>query len=404
MIACADDLVAARVKFSPDKGRSRMVQRLVGTFLLCVFLVPGVAWHAMAEDGVSANEIRLGMANAQTGTAAALGTHIKTGAQAYIDRVNAAGGVGGRKITLIVKDDGYEPPRSVAATKAFIENDKIFALFGYVGTPTSSAVVPVASRAQVPYLFPFSGAEFLRNPVNKFVFHVRASYFDETDAMVERLTQDLGVKKIAMLMQDDAFGEAVKGGVARALFKRRMKIHAESRIKRNSMEIDAGIEAMKIAQPEAIVFVGTYSQMAAAVKKAKAVGLAARFLTVSFIGTENFIAEAGADGNGVYITQVMPSPHDISLPIVKNYLADTKGRNLGYTSLEGYINAVVLVEALKNLGAAPTRSTLVAALETLTADLGGFAVRFSPTNHQGSTAVFLTRVQDGKAIPQTRMQ
>lgn len=374
----------------------------------CIFLVAlmlfGGSAGALAEDGISKSEVLLGMANAQSGPAAGLGTGIKAGAQAYFDRVNAAGGVGGRKITLLVKDDGYEPARSAAATESLINADKVFALFGYVGTPTSAAAVPVASKAQVPYLFPFTGAEFLRNPVGKFVFTMRASYFDETETMVERLIKDLGVKKIALLMQDDAFGEAVKGGVARALFKRDMKIHAEARIKRNSMEIDAGVDAMKQAQPEAIVFVGTYKQMAAAVKKAKATGLKARFLTVSFIGTENFIAEAGADGEGVYITQVVPSPHDTALPIVKDYLADIKGNNVGYTSLEGYINAAVLVEAMKKAGAEPTRASLLAALESLKIDLGGVAIQFSAASHQGSKSVFLTRVQDGKAVSQTKMQ
>ncbi|MBK9237747.1 MAG: ABC transporter substrate-binding protein [Rhodoferax sp.] len=372
--------------------------------LFVVVTLFGGSAGALAEDGISKSEVILGMANAQSGAAAGLGTGMKAGALAYFDRVNAAGGVGGRKITLLVKDDGYEPARSAAATESLIHADKVFALLGYVGTPTSAAAVPVASKAQVPYLFPFTGAEFLRNPVGKFVFTMRASYFDETEIMVERLIKDLGVKKIALLMQDDAFGEAVKGGVARALFRRDMKIHAEARIKRNSMEIDAGVDAMKQAQPEAIVFVGTYKQMAAAVKKAKATGLKARFLTVSFIGTENFIAEAGADGEGVYITQVVPSPHDTSLPIVKDYLADIKGNNVGYTSFEGYINAAVLVEAMKKAGAEPTRASLLAALESLKIDLGGVAIQFSAASHQGSKSVFLTRVQEGKAVSQTKMQ
>ncbi len=360
--------------------------------------------HAHAEDGVSPGELRIGMANALSGPTSGLGLGMKSGAEAYIAKINAGGGVHGRKIVLVSKDDGYEPARSAAATEALLGTDKVFTLFGYVGTPTSSAAVPVASKAQAPYLFPFTGAEFLRNPVNKWVFNVRASYFDETEAMVERLTKDVGAKKIAMFMQDDAFGEAVKGGVARALFKRDMKLHAETRYKRNTMEVDAGVEAMKTAQPDAIVFVGTYKQLAATVKKAKAAGVKSRFLTVSFIGTENFIAEAGADGDGVYITQVMPSPVDASVPIVKNYLADMEGSKVGYTSLEGYVDAVVLVEALKKVGPNPTRAGLVAALESLSADIGGLKVAFSASSHQGSKSVFLTRVQGGKAEPQAKMQ
>lgn len=378
----------------------RQVLRLLPLVLSLAAATPA----ARAEDGVTPGELRIGMANALSGPASGLGLGMKSGAEAYIAKINAGGGVHGRKIVLVSKDDGYEPARSAAATEALLGTDKVFTLFGYVGTPTSSAAVPVASKAQVPYLFPFTGAEFLRNPVNKWVFNVRASYFDETEAMVERLTKDVGARKIAMFMQDDAFGEAVKGGVARALFKRDLKLHAETRYKRNTMEVDAGVEAMKTAQPDAIVFVGTYKQLAATVKKAKAAGVTARFLTVSFIGTENFIVEAGADGDGVYITQVMPSPMDASVPIVKNYLADMEGSKVGYTSLEGYVDAVVLVEALKKAGPNPTRAGLVAALESLSIDVGGLKVAFSASSHQGSKSVFLTRVQGGKAEPQAKMQ
>jgi ABC-type branched-subunit amino acid transport system substrate-binding protein len=183
-----------------------------------------------------------------------------------------------------------------------------------------------------------------------------------------------------------------------------MKIHAVTRFKRNTLEVDDGVEAMKQAQPEAVVFVGTYKQLAAIVKKSKAAGVNARYLTVSFIGTENFIAEAGADGDGVYITQVMPSPEDAAVPIVREYLSDMKGSNLGYTSLEGYVNAVVLVEALRRLGPSPTRAGLVSTLESLSTDVGGLKVAFTNSNHQGSSSVFLTRVQGGKAVPQSKMQ
>jgi len=369
---------------------------------LCIAAAaPGTA---LSEDGVSATEIRIGMANALSGPAAGLGSGVKAGAEAYLARVNADGGVNGRKIVLVSRDDGYEPARTAAATDALITEDKVFALFGYVGTPTSSAAVPIASKAQVPYLFPFTGAEFLRNPVNKWVFNVRASYFDETDAMVGHLIKDLGVKKVAMFMQDDAFGEAVKGGVARALFKRNMKIYAETRFKRNTVDVDAGIAAMKQAEPEAVVFAGTYTQLAAIVKKAKAAGLNARFLTVSFIGTDNFIEAAGPAGDGVYITQVMPSPQDPSLPLVKNYLADMKGAPAGYASLEGYLDAMALVEGLKKAGPQPTRAGLVAALEGLKFDAGGVNIAFSPTSHQGIQTVYLTRVQGGKAVTEQKMQ
>lgn len=355
-----------------------------------------------AEDGVTQSEVVIGMANALNGPASGLGTNLKAGAVAYINKVNAGGGVHGRKIKLVSLDDGYEPAQSAAATQKLIEQDKAFALFGYVGTPTSAAAVPIASKAGVPYLFPFTGAEFLRNPVNKWVFNVRASYFDETDAMVERLTKDLGIKKIAIFIQDDAFGEAGKAGVNRALHKRNMTLAAEARFKRNTLEVDEGLQKLKAAAPEAVVIVGPYKPVATIVKKAKASGFSPRFLTVSFVGTGDFLKEAGADGEGVYITQVVPSPEDPSVGLVKQYQADMSGGSLNYSTLEGYADAVVLVEALKKVGKGLTRAAFTAALESMNADLGGMQVAFSPTKHQGLNQVWLTQVKGGKAVPITR--
>lgn len=360
--------------------------------------------NTWAENGVSANEVRIGTVNAQSGPAAGLGTGINVGIEAYFKRVNAAGGINGRSLRLISKDDRYEPAHSAALTEELIERDNVFALLGFLGTPTSRAALPIALRAQVPYLFPVTGAEFLRTPVRKWVFNVRASYIDETEALIERLTKDLKISKIAVLMQDDSFGDSVKSGVTGALSKRKLNIHAEARIARNSMDVTGAVAKLKQAKPEAIVFVGTYRQLSATVKMAKFTGLQARFVTVSFIGTEQFIASAGNDGDGVFITQVMPSPHDASLPIVRQYLADVPASDVGYTSLEGYINANVFVQALTAAGAEPTRAALVNTLSHLQRDIGGFPVSFSPTQHQGSSAVYLTRVEAGKALPVNNMR
>ena len=360
-------------------------------------LLAAAGFPALAEDGVTDKEIRIGMANALTGPASGLGLDLKAGADAFLAKANAGGGVNGRRIVLVSKDDGYEPEKAAAATKALIEQDKVFALFGYVGTPTSAAAVPLAARASVPYLFPFTGAEFLRNPVNKFVFNVRASYFDETELMVERLTKDAGAKKIALFIQDDAFGEAGKAGVNRAMHKRNMKVAEEARYKRNTLDVDEGLAKIKAAAPDGVVFIGTYASLAAVVKKARAQGIKAKFMTVSFIGTAGFIKEAGADGDGVYITQVMPSP-DSGVPVVKQFLQDVKGGTVNYSSLEGYVDAAVLVEALKKTGKSPTRAGFLAALEGLNADLGGLKVGFSAASHQGAKDVFLTVVRGGKAV------
>lgn len=363
-------------------------------------LLLGLGSPAAAEDGVSATEVVFGMANALSGPAAGLGTNLKNGATAYLNKVNAAGGVHGRKIKVLSVDDGYEPARTVEQTNSLIQEKKVFALFGYVGTPTSTAAVPLASKAGVPYLFPFTGAEFLRNPVNKWVFNVRTSYFDETEAMVEHLTKDLGVKKIAVFIQDDAFGEAGKSGVNRALHKRDMQLAGEGRYKRNTTDVDDGLSKLKAASPNAVVMVGTYKALAAFVKKAKAAGLNSKFLTVSFVGTNEFIREAGAEGEGTYITQVVPSPDDESVPVVKQFREDATaaGIEANYGSLEGYIDARVLVESLNKAGKDLTREQLLKALESMNVDIGGLKVAMTQQKHQALSRVYLTKVSGAKAV------
>lgn len=377
-------------------------RQLLSALVISGLLLPGLS--GAVEPGLSANEVRIGMVNAQSGPAGALGLGMLNGAQAYFTRVNAEGGVHGRRINLLSLDDGYEPSRTAAHTQTLLKTQQVFALLGYVGTPTSRAAVPLALSAQVPYLFPFTGAEFLRSPAKPVVFNIRASYFEETEQLVERLTQDLKLRKIAILMQDDSFGESVRGGLNGALLKRKLKIHAQARIQRNSLDVATAVKALRRAQPEAVFFVGTYRQLAAAIKQAKAQGFNTRFISVSFIGTESFIRAAGNDGDGVYITQVVPSPHDSSLPLVQAYQNDMQSADFDHASLEGYIGAAVFAQALRKAGADPTRETFLDALEHLDMDLGGFKVAFSRSRHQGSNAVFLTRIENGQAVPVTTMR
>lgn len=376
-------------------------QRLVSLFISCL-LLPGLS--VAAEPGLSPDEIRVGMVNAQSGPAAALGLSMRNGVQAYFQRINAEGGIHGRRISLLSLDDGYEPSRTAAHTLSLLKTRQVFALLGYVGTPTSRAAVPIAQRAQVPYLFPFSGAEFLRTPVKPGVFSIRASYIEETEQLVERVTEDLKLSKIAILMQDDSFGESVKSGLNGALLKRDLKIYAQARIQRNSLEVAEAIKALQRTQPEAVFFVGTYKQLAAAIKQAKALNFKTRFISVSFIGSERLIAVAGRDADGVYISQVVPSPQDTSRQLVQAYQADMQANSLDHASLEGYIGAQVFIEALRKAGPEPTHETFIDALEHLDMDLGGFTVAFSRNRHQGSDAVYLTRIEQGEAVTVTTMR
>jgi branched-chain amino acid transport system substrate-binding protein len=369
--------------------------------LMCCFAVSalfcGIA--AGSEMGVDAKELHLGMVNAQSGPAAGLGQGMLAGARAYFQRINAAGGVHGRRLSLVVRDDGYEPARTARLTEELIQSRGVFALFGYVGTPTSRAAMPAALAAGVPYLFPYTGAKVLREPLHRTVFNVRASYFAETEVLAEQITGVLQLRRVALLMQDDSFGETVKGSLAGALGRRGVQVEGEARILRNSLEVAGAVQKLKQVDPEAIFFIGTYKQLAAVIRESRTQGLKARFFSVSFVGTDSFIAEAGADAEGVYISQVVPSPDDTRLPLVRDYQADMQGP-LGYASLEGYIGAAVLVEALRRTGPQPTRAQLVEALESMDLDLGGFHVRFGPKDHQGSDAVYLTRIEQGRAVPQ----
>jgi ABC-type branched-subunit amino acid transport system substrate-binding protein len=358
-----------------------------------------------AADGVTDTEIKLGVCNAQTGNAAALGTGINTGAGAFFAKLNAAGGVHGRNVQLVTYDDGYEPDRTVAQTTKLIEDDKVFALFGYVGTPTSSAIMPQLLKSGIPYFAPFTGAEMLRNPVKKNVFNVRASYFDETEGLVERLTTDLNVKSIGVFIQEDAYGAAGEAGVQKALRQRGLTVTGKGTYKRNTVDVDAAVAALQQANPQAVIMVGAYKACAAFIKKARAAGFTPVFCNLSFVGTTALVQAMGADGDGVYISQVMPSPDDTSVPIVKSYQEAMQAagqNNFDYTSLEGYVSAAVLAQGLEKAGPDLSRENLVAALESLNTDLGGLIVAMSPTHHQALVEVHFTKVQGGKAVPVTK--
>lgn len=350
-------------------------------------------------QGVTDTEIKLGMSNALSGNSAALGTGMKNGATAYFKKLNDGGGVEGRKVNLVSLDDTYEPNKAAENTKKLVETDKVFALFGYVGTPTSTAVLPVVGKNKIVYFAPFTGAEFLRNPVNPNVFNVRASYFDETEAQVEFLTSKLGLKKIGIFIQDDAYGAAGEAGVLRALKKRGLNITGKGKYTRNTVDVTAGVTELKGATPDAVVMVGTYKACAKFVKEAKAAGMKSVFLNVSFVGTAAFVEEVGADGEGVYITQVVPSPLDASVPVVKSYQEDMKAagfNDFDFTSLEGYVAAKALVEGLKKAGKDLTK--FHSTLESLDSDIGGFHVKFTGADHAGSKKVWLTVIKGGKVV------
>ena len=315
--------------------------------------------------------------------------------------INEKGGVHGRKIKLVSYDDGYEPKKTIENTKKLISEDKVFLLFGYVGTPTSKAVVPLVSRNKVPYVGPYTGAEFLRAPLNKNIFNVRGSYFNETERIVNSLVDDMGIKDIGIFVQDDGYGNAGKAGVVRALRKKGLSLKGEGRYKRNTVDIDEGLNKLLAAKPKAVILVGAYKPCAAFIKKAKEKNLNAVFSNISFVGTKNLIGEMGAAGEGTYISQVMPSPTDESIAIVKEYNDAIKAKGLtpSYTSLEGYVAAKVLVQGLEQAGKDLSRYSFKQGMYKVDLKMGDAELHYSAKSHVGFKSIFLTKVKDGKAVP-----
>jgi ABC-type branched-subunit amino acid transport system substrate-binding protein len=361
-----------------------------------------------AEDGVFKDKILFGQVAALNGPAQALGQGMREGILAAFEEVNRTGGVNGRKLELKSIDDSYEPEKTIEATNKAIKEDKVFALLGAVGTPTSKAGQPIATAAKVPFIGPFTGAEFLRNPFNRYIVNIRSSYFQETEAWIEHLTNDLGITRVAILYQDDAFGLAGLAGVKRAMAKRNMSLVAEGTFKRNTTAIKSALLEIMKGQPQAVVTVGPYKPIAEFIKLARQLKIDAAFVAISFVGSDSLAQELGNQGAGVIVSQVVPFPGDKSLPVVTSYQAALAAVNPnskpGFVSIEGYLVAQLVVQTLKRIQGDPTREAFLDAIERAPFDLGGVALTFSATQNQGSNQVYFTVLQaDGSFKPVTKL-
>ena len=365
---------------------------------------------AHAEPGVFDDRILFGQSAAFEGPAAALGLGIREGILASFNEANAAGGVNGRRLELVSYDDGYEPEKAIANTKRLINENGVFALVGEVGTPTSNAAQPITTEAGVPFIGPFTGAAFLRNPSLGNVINIRGSYDQETEAWIEHLTTDLGVSRIAILYQDDTFGRAGLSGVSKAMEKRGMKLVAEGTFERNTTAVKTALLAIRKAGPEAIVMVGSYKPCAEFIKLAHRLKLDAVFVNISFVGANALAKELGEDGKGVVVTQVVPFPGDMSIPLVARYQKALKAANpdaqTGFVSLEGYMVGRLIIEALGKVKGPVTRAGLLSTIKEVgTFDLGGITLSYGPDDNQGMDQIFLTVIRaDGSFKPVDRLE
>jgi hypothetical protein len=372
------------------KGR-----QIILNLLATIALAGG--YPSRAEVGILPRSILLGQSAAFSGPSGELGREFRKGAHEYIQQVNAHGGIYGREIVVIYRDDQYEPARTLANTKQLVEQEGVFALFGYVGTPTFQAALPIIEANKVPVIATVSGAQALRKPNKNSVFNIRASYHDELSTIVQYL-KHYGKKEIALIYQNDSFGKDGKLGLEKALkreglrppivslpIQRKAPLHVIQKVAQSTAD----------AKPDAVIIISAYNNVANVVEALRQKKSDAQIFTISFVGSQALAKQLGKNGHGVGISQVVPFPWDARMPLVKEYQnVITKNRSntqYGFSSLEGFLAAKVLVEALKDSGPEPTRKKFVAALERMQGkSFGGYQISFSPDNHNGSKYVELT--------------
>jgi branched-chain amino acid transport system substrate-binding protein len=348
---------------------------------------------AAAEHGVTDAQIVLGQSAPFTGAAAHLGEQFNRGAQVFFDQVNAQGGVFGRRIVLVRKDDGLVPERTQTNTKLLISQDDVFALFGFVGAANSKAAMPIVTEAKVPFFAPYSGSDALRMPFNRYVFNVRASHSREIEKIVEQLAT-IYASNVAVFYQYDSEGWAGLEIIERALKRFGLEPAAVGAVDRNSTDVAAAVSAIAPKEPGAVIMICTYKSAAAFIREMRRTGYRGQLVNVSSVGSQALLAEAGKDGYGVMVSQVVPFPWGPSAAIVLEYqkaMEKAGAREFDFTSLEGFIAAKVLVEGLQRTGKNLTRERFIAALESIHRfDLGDFLVSFSATDHGKANYVDLT--------------
>ena len=361
--------------------------------------------NSARTPGVSSNQVKFGQSAALSGPAWQLGTNMNLGILAAFGEANRNGGVHGRKLVLDAVDDAYEPEAAIANTFALINDKDVFALIGAVGTPTSRSAVPVAAEAQVPYVAPLTGAAFLRESTWLNVVNLRASYNQETEEMVARLTEDLGIKRIAVLYQDDSFGRAGLVGATRALSRRGMEPVSVGFYPRNTLAVKTALLDLRRGDPEAVIMIGAYRPVATLIEWARKIDLDPVFINISFVGSNALADFLGPSGENVLVTQVVPFPSDVSIPIVRSYQNALKAYSIeampGWVSLEGYIAGRLAIFGLEACGRNLTQECFLKSIQDADKfDLDGFDLDYGFADNQGSDAVYLTVIDsDGSYRP-----
>lgn len=379
--------------------------------LLLLFLLLGSPHPVVAAT--AENPLRFGMSTALTGPAAALGLDMERGVEAGFAYLNRQVGIRGRPLTLIARDDGYEPGRSAPNMRQLLEKDQVLAVIGNVGTPTAIASLPVIRDHRTLLFAPFTGAGVLRRtPPERYVINIRASYTEEITAMVDALIEKGGLRpeEIAFFTQRDGYGDAGYVGGFSALKKHGLRDERDVlhlRYQRNTLAVENALADLLLVEPppKAVIMVGAYAPCAKFLKLARQSGLETLFLSVSFVDSQALADQLGSDFARLIVTQVVPAPTDTRLPLVRAYLADLKSvagnARPTFVSFEGYLAARVLGLALSRYSGPLDRNGVIEALEALgDFDLGlGAPLHLSPSRHQASHVVWPTELRHGEFLP-----
>ena len=358
------------------------------------------------RTGVSANEIKIGSCCALSGAASLLGANQLMGASSYLNYINDQGGVNGRKIKLVAHDDAYDPNKAIVCFKQLVKEGAFAGAF-FVGTPPAARYVPMAEAYAIPILGLYTGAQLLHSPLRAHILNVRASYSDETKSQVDNLWA-VNHRKIAVIYPSDAFGASVLNGVKLALQRHKATPIALGSYARNTLNIDDAINQVRMAKPDAVIMAGPYSTVAQIVKRSHQKNWKPIFTTVSFLGTEAFIKAAGKDAEGTIVTQVLPPYNRDDLPTAVLYrrLLQTyyPNRQPTFSGFEGFVDAMVLVQGLKNAGKDLTRSGFIKAIESMKntdMGLGNLKLSYNSRRHVGFDTVYPTVVRQGQAVTLT---